>query len=181
MGLSVLTVTGKDRPGIIGQVTGLLFRSGANLEDISMTILENQLAMVMIVNTKNKSSETACRKSLGKFSKSGLSVNWKSLPGKTSAVRKHSKGSRTYILSAAGRDRTGIVFKISSFFAGLHLNITDLNSKILPQTSGGLYVLILEVDVPAGFSQKKIEKGLSALRKDLQIDIQWRPMESLEL
>ena len=177
---SVLTVTGKDQPGIIARITGLLFRCGANLEDISMTILENQLAMVMIVDVKNKSGEGLIRKAFAKLSGSGLSVTYRPLISQSRAAVKHAKGSRTYILTAAGGDRTGIVFKISRFFAGHRLNITDLNSKILPQASGGLYVLILEVDVPRGFSQKKIEKGIAALRKELLIDIQWRPVESLE-
>ena len=46
---SMLTVIGQDRPGIISQVTGCLFQTGCNLEDVSMTILEGQFAMILIV------------------------------------------------------------------------------------------------------------------------------------
>ena len=47
--LGMLTVIGKDRPGIIAQVSGILYRGGCNLEDMSMTRLEQQLAMMIIV------------------------------------------------------------------------------------------------------------------------------------
>lgn len=178
---SVVTVTGLDRPGIIARVTGLLFRAGANLEDISMTILGGQLAMVMIVEGRGRSGEGAVKKSFKTLERSGLSITWRNLDAKQKRGAKHLKGSKTYLLTAAGADRTGIVYKISQFFSSKKLNITDLNSKILPGAGRGLYVVVLEVDVPVRFSQKTIARGLQALRRDLKIDIQWRPVESLEL
>ncbi len=178
---SVVTVTGLDRPGIIARVTGLLFRAGANLEDISMTILGGQLAMVMIVEGRGPSGESSVKKSFQTLERSGLSMTWRNLESKKKRGAKHLKGSKTYLLTAAGADRTGIVFKISQFFSSKKMNITDLNSKILPGAGKGLYVVVLEVDVPARFSQKAIARGLQSLGRDLKVDIQWRPVESLEL
>lgn len=178
---SVVTVTGLDRPGIIARVTGVLFRAGLNLEDISMTILGGQLAMVMIVHNRDARSEAKIKKSFEIFDQAGLSMTWRNLKGPQNRAAKHLKGSKTYLLTAAGADRTGIVYKISEFFAAKKLNITDLNSKILPGKGKGLYVVVLEVDVPARYSQKTLARGLQNLRRNLKIDIQWRPMESLEL
>lgn len=178
---SVVTVTGLDRPGIIARVTGLLFRAGANLEDISMTILGGQLAMVMIVEGRGQSGEKSVKKAFETLERSGLSITWRNLETKQKRGAKHRKGSKTYLLTAAGADRTGIVYKISQFFSSKKMNITDLNSKILPGPGRGLYVVVLEVDVPARFSQKTIARGLQSLRRDLKVDIQWRPVESLEL
>ena len=45
----LITVSGKDKPGIIAKVTGLLYARGCNLEDVSMTLLEGQFAMMMTV------------------------------------------------------------------------------------------------------------------------------------
>ena len=45
----LLTISGKDKPGIIAKVTGILFARGCNLEDVSMTLLEGQFAMMMTV------------------------------------------------------------------------------------------------------------------------------------
>ena len=43
----LITISGKDKPGIIAKVSGVLFARGCNLEDISMTLLEGQFAMMM--------------------------------------------------------------------------------------------------------------------------------------
>ena len=47
---AVVTVTGKDQKGIIAQVSAFLCERGANIEDISQTILGEYFAMIMIVD-----------------------------------------------------------------------------------------------------------------------------------
>lgn len=46
----VLTVIGKDKPGIIAKVSGLLAQNGVNIEDISQTIIQSTFTMIMLVN-----------------------------------------------------------------------------------------------------------------------------------
>ena len=48
---AVVTVTGSDRRGIIAKVSGFLFERNVNIEDISQTILGDQFAMIMMVDT----------------------------------------------------------------------------------------------------------------------------------
>jgi ACT domain-containing protein len=47
---AVVTVTGKDKKGIIAKVSGFLSEKGVNIEDISQTILGEYFAMIMIVD-----------------------------------------------------------------------------------------------------------------------------------
>lgn len=47
---AVVTVTGKDKKGIIATVSTFLSERGANIEDISQTILGEYFAMIMIVD-----------------------------------------------------------------------------------------------------------------------------------
>ena len=46
----VLTVIGKDKPGIIAKVSTLLADNQVNIEDISQTIMQNTFTMIMLVN-----------------------------------------------------------------------------------------------------------------------------------
>ena len=46
----VLTVIGKDKPGIIYKVSELLAKSRIHIEDITQTIMQSTFTMVMIVN-----------------------------------------------------------------------------------------------------------------------------------
>ncbi|MBQ3506081.1 MAG: ACT domain-containing protein [Clostridia bacterium] len=47
---AVVTVTGKDRKGIIAKVSAFLAERGANIEDISQTIMGEYFAMIMIAD-----------------------------------------------------------------------------------------------------------------------------------
>ncbi len=47
---AVVTVTGKDKKGIIAQVSSFLSERGVNIEDISQTILQEYFAMIMLVD-----------------------------------------------------------------------------------------------------------------------------------
>ena len=54
---AVVTVTGKDNTGIIAKVSAFLAEKGANIEDISQTIMGEYFAMIMSVNLKNTKEE----------------------------------------------------------------------------------------------------------------------------
>lgn len=47
---AIVTVIGKDSVGIIARVADLLSAEGANIEDISQTILQEYFVMIMMVD-----------------------------------------------------------------------------------------------------------------------------------
>ena len=54
---AVVTVTGKDNKGIIAKVSAFLSEKGANIEDISQTIMGEYFAMIMIVDMSEAKAE----------------------------------------------------------------------------------------------------------------------------
>ena len=50
---AVVTVTGKDKKGIIAEVSVFLAQRGVNVEDISQTILQDYFAMIMLVDVSD--------------------------------------------------------------------------------------------------------------------------------
>ena len=54
---AVVTVTGKDKKGIIAKVSAFLADRGVNIEDISQTILGEYFAMIMIVDFSGATTE----------------------------------------------------------------------------------------------------------------------------
>jgi len=61
---AIVTVIGKDRVGIIASVCSLLSENGANILDISQTVLREYLTMVMLVDI------SACTAPFSELSKS---------------------------------------------------------------------------------------------------------------
>ena len=47
---SIVTVTGKDKTGIIAGVSAVLSECGVNILDISQTVLQDYFAMIMLVD-----------------------------------------------------------------------------------------------------------------------------------
>ena len=56
---AVVTVTGKDKKGIIAKVSAFLSEKGANIEDISQTILGEYFAMIMLVDLSGSKQDLA--------------------------------------------------------------------------------------------------------------------------
>lgn len=50
---TIVTVIGKDKPGIIAKVATLLSDNGVNIEDISQTIVQGNFTMIMLCDLKN--------------------------------------------------------------------------------------------------------------------------------
>ena len=46
---AVVSVLGKDRPGIVASVAKVLFETGCNIEDSSMMMLASEVSMILMV------------------------------------------------------------------------------------------------------------------------------------
>jgi len=54
---AVVTVMGKDRPGIIAKISGVLYEYNVNVLDIRQNVMEDIFAMTMLVDLNNCSVE----------------------------------------------------------------------------------------------------------------------------
>ena len=54
---AVVTVTGKDKKGIIAKVSAFLAERGVNIEDISQMLLQEYFAMIMLVDISQSKLE----------------------------------------------------------------------------------------------------------------------------
>lgn len=175
----LITVSGKDKPGIIAKVSGILFARGCNLEDISMTLLEGQFAMMMSACLPSPAAlgRVLAGLDLLRSEPWSLDCHATELSGGIAGARKHARGSLSYMLTAFGKDRTGIVYEISRALAGLRVNITDLDSRKLGKGAKTTYAMLLEVDVPRSLTIGKLKKFLAKIAKSLKIEIQIKPLE----
>ena len=179
----LITISGKDKPGIIAKVSGVLFARGCNLEDISMTLLEGQFAMMMTACLPPSLAMARVAEGLKLLGAAPWSMDCyvAELKGKTPHGEKHAQGSLPYMVTAFGRDRTGIVYEVSRALAGLRVNITDLDSRILGKGVKTTYAMLLEVDVPGERILAKLKALLAKVSKKLKIEIQIKPLERVSL
>ena len=174
-----LTIVGRDRPGIVSQVTEILFKQGCNLADSSCSILGGQFAMILILGHP----EFTDRKSFGDAFKpledADLTVALRVLkPG--GEIRSNIEGDLCMI-SVYGSDKPGIVYRVANVLGEKKVNITDLNTKLVGTEERPVYVMVIEAALPEGVAEEDVDNWLAAIRDELQVDISVRIIPTVEL
>lgn len=174
-----LTIIGRDRPGIVSQVTEILYRLGCNIADSSCSILGGQFAMILIISHPEYTERESFGNAFAPLEESGLSVFLRTLkPG----GEKHPKmEGEICMISVYGSDKTGIVYRVARELGERGVNITDLNTKLVGSETRPVYVMMLEAVLPPGLSEEEIAGVMSALKEELQVDISVRSITPVEL
>ncbi len=172
MTLHAITVLGHDRPGIIAETTDKLAGLGLNLEDSTMTLLRGHFAMTLIC--EGDAAEAEIEGALAPLTSDGsLTVTVREVPPE------HAEAAdvTSWILSVHGGDRPGIVSAVVGVVARAGGNITDLTTRL----AGELYLLIAEVDLPAGADVDAVDRELAAVADELGVGVTLRTAETDEL
>ncbi len=167
-----ITVIGQDRPGIIAETTRVLADLGLNIEDSTMTLLRGHFAMMLVCAGERSSAEI--QDALAPMTEDGsLDISVREVPEEP----EHEAVGSTYVLTVHGGDRAGIVSTVAGEVARAGGNITDLTTRL----SGGLYVLVAEVDLPGGTDLEGLQAELRRAGDELGVGVTLRQMESDEL
>ena len=176
----LLTAFGKDRPGIVATLTHTLYKAGANLEDASMTRLGGEFSIMLTLSLPAALPLARFQKQLKPTErKSGLVLTIRPIPSALARGRKESPADG--LISVYGTDKPGIVFRVTELLAKRRINITDLQTKVLPRKSAPLYVMLLEVRLPTGMKSEVLRRELEKIRLSLGVDLTYQDIEPLTL
>ncbi|MBK5110398.1 MAG: ACT domain-containing protein [Thermoleophilia bacterium] len=169
MNLAV-TAIGRDRPGIVAAITGVLLDAGGNADDSQMSILHGHFAVMLLVSVPDETAieELSLRlEEVGReFGLGGVTV---------SPVDRLDRGAEpTHVLTVYGKDRPGIVHEVAELIAARGVNVTDLRTRRTGDADSALYTMMMELavpDDPAGLgraldelaTERKVEVNLAEL------------------
>ncbi|MBI5888639.1 MAG: ACT domain-containing protein [Deltaproteobacteria bacterium] len=174
-----VTAIGRDTPGIVAAVTKALYEHGANIEDSSMTRLEDEFAIILIMTIDKKAGIKPLLKDLKQVESSlGLAIHVKEIEKRPTPTIGQEESSHIIIIH--GADKAGIVYKTTSLLAGMGVNITDLETKILSKGDQPAYIMVLEVFIPKEIQFKTVEDSLKNLGEKLDVAIKIKPVEAYE-
>ena len=174
-----LTIVGRDRPGIVSQVTEILFKQGCNLADSSCSILGGQFAMILILGHPEFTDRESFGDAFKPLEDADLSVALRVLkPG--GEVRSNIEGDLCMI-SVYGSDKPGIVYRVAKVLGEKQVNITDLNTKLVGTEERPVYVMVIEAALPEGVEEGDVDNWLAPIRNELQVDISVRIIPTVEL
>lgn len=181
MGHFSLSVVGKDRPGIVAEVSRVLYELGCNIEDSTCTILSGQFAMILVIVHREYSSASEIDSSFDPLRKDmGLTISLHALE-EDEVSRDKGPAGRPYVISVYGADRPGIVHAVARELAAFQVNVTDLKTQVIGSGDRPVYVMILEADIPAAVDLDTLDTAFGRIRKELAVSISMRPIDPVEL
>ena len=163
-----VTVLGRDRPGIVADVTRALADLHGNLEDSTMTLLRGHFAMVLLVRTG--AGAAAVEAALRPLCAGGSLVINARVLGESALSEVHGQ---SYALRVHGADRPGIVATITAVVARHGANIVDLCTRLVD----GLYVLMAELQLPEGASVVGLSAELKGAAEELGVEVHLSPID----
>ncbi len=174
-----LTIIGRDRPGIVSQVTEILSRQGCNIADSSCSILGGQFAMILIISHPEFTGKESFGGAFAPLEESGLSVFVRTL--KPGGEKRPDLQGELCMVSVYGADKPGIVYRVAKELGNRKINITDLNTKLIGTEQRPVYVMMLEAVLPEGLTSEHLAEIMRRLQDELQVDISVRDITPVEL
>ena len=156
--LFVISITSRDRVGIIHEVTKAISELGGNIADIRQSVLCGYFTMILLASFPPNTTQRAIERKLAEAdSNSESAIEAVVRTAEEQLIVSTSMPENAYVLTATGHDRIGFVATMASFCAEHKINIIDLSTTM----SDGAYVMILIVDLNQIVS-------ISDMRRDLQ-------------
>jgi phosphoserine phosphatase len=165
MEFAVITATGKDKPGLIAEITGVIASANANIIDIEAFSMRGLFAIFMIVDCRAVTMPVESLKArlLDIGSRIGLDVNMEPyVAGRLKSEKKLA------LLTTIGKDRPGIVAGISKFLSEKKVNI----ERIRMIAYGELNVMEIATDISdLPLSLEDFRSGLEAACSEVGQDV----------
>jgi glycine cleavage system transcriptional repressor len=176
----VLTGVGRDRVGIVAELTDRLYKLGCNMLDSSMTLLRGEFALILMVELPENLSPQALDDSLREVQQGmGLMLHMRELSAQE--LQEQPAQGNPHMISVYGADKPGIVAGITRRLAELGINITDVETKSTSEGEENVFVMILEVNVPAELPTRAVESALDETSRALGVDMSVQPIEVYDL
>ncbi len=165
-----LLAVGADRPGIIAAVAERLVAHGVNITDSQMGILRGSFAMALALSVPDDADPAALEADLRE---AGDRLRLEALVLRpVSDTPGHD--APTHAVTVYGADHPGIVASVTGALARHDVNVCDLRTRL----AGELYVMHLEVILPAGMPEERLGEALDAVAARQEVEITVAPVDA---
>ena len=162
----IIYVNGKDRIGLISDITKEISNLNGNIETSKMIKLNQDFNMLILISIDNKRVDLL-NKNLSLYS--DLSVSIKKTSSNTIELNSE------YIFILKGADTEGIVHQCTQLFFDLNINIIDLETQIInaPITGTPLFYIKAIISVPKNISLQIVKNKLDVLENKSNVKIKF--------
>jgi glycine cleavage system transcriptional repressor len=168
----VITALGADRPGIVDELSEVLFSRELNIEDSRMSVLGGEFAILLLVS----GTAEAINGVVGDISTLEQSLRMKLLTKVTSS-QSITEDFENYIVEVEAIDHPGIVHKIASFFSSQQVNIEELSTErySAAHTATPMFSVAMIISIPSGIDSKELSENFLDMCDELNLDASITP------
>ncbi len=195
----IITVLGKDRPGIIASVSKSLYQMDCNLQNVNQMILQNQFAGFFIVEYPANLTVKAILKHL-EYDLAGqnlrihadvldtninVSKNCKSeststtgngnvlgqSSDKSTAKSGDKSGEEIFFITTIGPDQKGLVARFTEIIASYHVNVANLTAIFKGGDEPTANIMSYQVVVTPDTDQAGLFRSIREKAAELGLDI----------
>ncbi len=165
----ILSLVGKDRPGIVDQVSSFLLGHEANIEDSRMAAMGGRFSIMTLFSCPGNQVESI-RKDLSELTELGFEPSLHQADDPSLLPHHRELPLKMEIIAM---DHPGIVQRVVSILHRHNVNIQSLETKVTsaPLSGAPLFDLLVQAAVPAEESIVKVKSDLSALAAEMNLDL----------
>ncbi len=168
----VISAVGKDRPGIVNDLSKSIVDAGCNIEDSRMTVLGGEFALIVLISgswsavAKLETQVPALAKKLDLI-----------VTAKYTEPRAVRADMVPYQVDVVSMDQPGIVHDIADFFASRSINIEELTSWTYPAAHTGtpMFSLSMTISIPAKTHIGQLRDDFVKFCDELNLDATLEP------
>ncbi len=170
MGQLAVTAIGRDRPGIVAAITGVLVAHRITIADSQMGLLGGRFSMMLVVEPTDGVDQDLLLEDLQRIADDlGLDVIQLH---EITEPEDSDTDDPTHLLTVYGVDHPGIVHAVSTELARRRVSITDLSTRRVEEEGAApLYAMMLEVAVPAGMTDDDVAAALDRVAGEQDLDV----------
>lgn len=164
----MLTLVGKDQPGIVADITQILYKNQANLGEAQMQRLGGYFTIMLMVEYSG--SQQALESCLQPCKKQyDLSIHSDAIHAEL-----HQHWQPNVRINVYGADRMGIVAAATAAMVAAGLHILDLQTDVAGTADKPIFIMQVE-----GYSEKGITSLTAVFDRLEDMDVQIEPLETL--
>lgn len=166
----VLTAIGKDKTGLVSELTGLVSECSCNILDSKMARFGSEFTMIMLLSG-DSSSLTKLELQLPQLA---MQLNLLTMMKRTSAH--HSKEQPQYLINVDGPDQAGTIKKLTSFFAENNIDIRSLKSQTKIENDTPWQYAKIVIDLSNDTNLSTLTDGIASICAPLHVQHSFKPI-----
>jgi len=166
----VITASGRDRPGILEEVTRLVVSHKGNVESSRFQRLGGDFAMLMFV-TAPEEEITTLRQTLDELHFIKFDVQTR-LTEVTDAAEE--PGAIVCAVTVMGADHMGILYEVTRYLADQGINVESMTTEVVaaPMSGSPLFTMSAVARVPPQLSIRDLQEALEFIGDEVGVDTQ---------